>query len=303
MRIVFAGSPAVAVPSLDRLAASHDVAAVATRAPSPVGRRRTLTPTPVGEAAERLGLPVIEADRLDANATEAIMQHAPDLGVVVAYGGLIREPLLSAPTHGWINLHFSLLPAYRGAAPVQRALLDGARVTGVSIFRLVPELDAGPLYRRLEVPVPPRATAGDLLDDLAVVGARLIADVVDDIEAGRHEPVPQTGTPTYAPKLALSDGALDVTLPAGQVLDRFRGATPEPGASIIVDGARVKVLGLERSAADPVPAGRITLAGREAVLGTATAPLALGSVQPAGKRPMPAADWLRGRGGSAEAER
>ncbi|QCR19303.1 methionyl-tRNA formyltransferase [Agrococcus sp. SGAir0287] len=297
MRIVFAGSPAAAVPSLEALARRHEVALVVTRGASPQGRRRVVTPTPVAAAAERLGLTVLEADRLDAAAAEAIAGVGAELGVVVAYGGLVREPLLSTPAHGWINLHFSLLPAYRGAAPVQRALMAGEDETGVSVFRLVPELDAGPIVRMVASPVPPLATAGELLETLAASGADVLVDAVDAIEVGTATFEPQVGEPSFAPKLALADGLLRLDEPAPAVLDRFRGVTPEPGAHVLLGGERVKVLALTRSAADPLPAGTARLVGKDAVLGTATAALALGEVQPAGRQAMRAADWLRGRGG------
>ncbi|MFC7430313.1 MULTISPECIES: methionyl-tRNA formyltransferase [unclassified Agrococcus] len=297
MRIVFAGSPEAAVPSLEALARRHEVALVVTRAASPQGRRRVVTPTPVAAAAERLGLPVLEANRLDAAATERIAEVGASLAVVVAYGGLVREPLLSMPEHGWINLHFSVLPAYRGAAPVQRALVDGVHETGVSVFRLVPELDAGPLLAVVPSPVPPLATAGDLLAQLAASGAEVLVDAVDAIEAGTATLTEQVGEPSFAPKLELADGRLRLDEPAPRILDRFRGVTPEPGAHVLLGGERVKVLGLARSGAEPLPAGTARLVGRDALLGTGTSALALGEVQPAGRKPMAAADWLRGRGG------
>ncbi|UOW00509.1 methionyl-tRNA formyltransferase [Agrococcus sp. SCSIO52902] len=302
MRIVFAGSPAAAVPSLEALARAHEVAAVVTRAASPQGRRRVLTPTPVAARAAELGLPVIEADRLDAAATTAIEALGAELGVIVAYGGLVREPLLSAPAHGWINLHFSLLPDYRGAAPVQRALIDGRGVTGVSVFRLVEALDAGPVVRMREAGIPEGATAGALLEQLAELGAHELVEAVDAIEAGTAVFEEQTGAPSFAPKLTLADGALDLAATAPAVLARWRGVTPEPGAHAVVDGERVKLLALARSGAEPMPPGRAVLAGRAAIVGTGSAPLELREVQPAGRRPMPGADWLRGRGGSADFE-
>ncbi|MEV7527442.1 methionyl-tRNA formyltransferase [Agrococcus sediminis] len=302
MRIVFAGSPAAAVPSLEALARAHEVVAVVTRAASPQGRRRVLTPTPVAARAAELGLPVIEADRLDAAATTAIEALGAELGVIVAYGGLVREPLLSAPAHGWINLHFSLLPDYRGAAPVQRALIDGRGVTGVSVFRLVEALDAGPVVRMREAGIPEGATAGALLEQLAELGAHELVEAVDAIEAGTAVFEEQTGAPSFAPKLTLADGALDLAATAPAVLARWRGVTPEPGAHAVVDGERVKLLALARSGAEPVPPGRAVLAGRAAIVGTGSAPLELREVQPAGRRPMPGADWLRGRGGSADFE-
>lgn len=160
MRLVFAGTPAAAVPTLRRLAASHDIAAVVTRPDAPLGRRRVLTASPVAQAAEELGLPIIKAARLDDAVTAEITALEVDLGVIVAYGGLVREPLLSAPSAGWINLHFSLLPAWRGAAPVQRALIAGDAVLGASVFQLVAELDAGDVFATHAVDVPETATAG-----------------------------------------------------------------------------------------------------------------------------------------------
>jgi methionyl-tRNA formyltransferase len=295
MRIVFAGTPNAAVPTLHALAAGkHDVVAVVTRPDAPLGRKRVLTPSPVAQAAEQLGLPVLKTARLDEDATETILAARPDLGVIVAYGALVREPLLSAPTHGWVNLHFSLLPAWRGAAPVQRAVIAGDELTGAAVFRLVPELDAGDVYDRFERAIGPDETAGELMDALAVDGAALVARVVDAISDGTAVAVPQQGTPTLAPKLGIEDARLDLTQDARAVHARLRGVTPEPGAFITVDGARVKVLAAARSAAEPLAPGALRLSGAHAYLGTATSPLELISVQPAGKRPMAAADWLRG---------
>ncbi|MBN9186255.1 MAG: methionyl-tRNA formyltransferase [Microbacterium sp.] len=296
MRLVFAGTPVPAVPSLRRLAASaHDVAAVVTRPDAPLGRKRVLTPSPVAVAAEELGIPTIRAARLDAAASDRIAALQPDLGVIVAYGGLVREPLLSAPRYGWINLHFSLLPAWRGAAPVQHALIAGETTTGATVFRLVPELDAGDVFDQLTYPVPPGATAGDVLDALAHRGAYLVEGVVDAIEAGIAVAHPQSGAPTFAPKLSAEDGLLHWDEPADRILSRFRGTTPEPGAFTTVDGARVKIL--EAAPADDdiaLAAGHIAAAGGAILVGTASLPVALGRVQPAGKGPMDASDWWRG---------
>ncbi len=304
MRIVFAGTPAPAVPSLRALAASaHEVVGVVTRADAPIGRKRVLTPSPVAQAAGELGLPIIKADRLDAAATEEITALGADLGVIVAYGGLVREPLLSTPTHGWINLHFSLLPRWRGAAPVQRALIAGDRTTGAAVFQLVPQLDAGDVYAQLLYDIPRGATAGEVLDALAERGAALIAGVVDDIASGGAHALPQTGEPTLAPKLTLADGALDLEDPADAVLDRYRGTTPEPGAHVVVDGQRLKVLAALRGPDEPLDAGAFAAVGRDILLGTGEGTLLVKTVQPAGKGPMAAADWWRGlRGGSPRAE-
>ncbi|MCZ4066260.1 methionyl-tRNA formyltransferase [Microbacterium sp. H37-C3] len=304
MRIVFAGTPEPALPSLRRLAASrHEVVGVVTRRDAPLGRKRVLTPSPVGALAVELGLPVLKTDRLDAAATETITSWGADLGVIVAYGGLVREPLLSAPRHGWINLHFSLLPAWRGAAPVQHSLIAGDRVSGVSVFQLVPELDAGDVFAQTRHPVDRGATAGRLLAELADLGADTVSDVVDAIADGTATAVAQTGEPTLAPKLTLADGLLDFALPADTVLDRFRGTTPEPGAHTTVAGQRLKVLSARRGPDAAALAPReIRLVGKEVLVGTADGTISLLSVQPAGRGAMPAPDWWRGlRADSLEA--
>lgn len=297
MRLVFAGTPSAAVPSLQRLAAStHDIAAVLTRRDALVGRKRVLTPSPVATTAEDLGLEVIRTDRLDAAATQAIEDHTPDLGVIVAYGGLVREPLLSLPPYGWINLHFSLLPRWRGAAPVQHSLIAGDPVTGASVFQLAAELDAGDVFAERSLPVPAGATAGDLLDTLAGVGAELLLEVVDDIAAGTALARPQVGEPTLAPKLSDDDGRVRWTDGAGAVLSRIRGTTPEPGAHTTIDGARLKLLAVAEAPADAPALGPGVLAGSGQVVlvGTGTRPIALEMIQPAGKGAMRAADWWRG---------
>jgi len=295
MRIVFAGTPEPAVPSLRAIAASgHELVGVVTRTDAPLGRKRVLTPSPVAAAAEGLGVPIIKADRLDAEATAAVAALAPDLGVIVAYGGLVREPLLSTPAHGWINLHFSLLPRWRGAAPVQHALIAGDRVTGASVFQLVPALDAGDVFAEQRSDVPRGATAGEVLASLAASGAGLLVDVVDAIADGTARATPQTGEPTYAAKLSLADGALDLRQGADAVLDRFRGTTPEPGAHVVIDGQRLKILAALRGPDAEVEPGRFALSGRDVIVGTGDGTVLLKTVQPAGKSAMNAADWWRG---------
>ena len=307
LRLVFAGTPAVAVPSLDRLAASgHDLVGVVTRQPAPLGRKRVLTASPVAQAATALDAPLIEANRLDADATARIAALEPDLGVIVAYGGLVREPLLSTPVHGWINLHFSLLPAWRGAAPVQHSLIAGDTVAGASVFQLVPELDAGDVYAELRHPLQGDETAGELLATLADSGAALLADVVDAIAGGTARAVPQSGAPSLAPKLSIDDARLDWSLPAKEVHARYRGVTPEPGAWTTIDEQRVKLLDLGAPAVDEMPAlapGELVLATRRVLIGTGTTPLELRRVQPAGKAAMDAGDWWRGSGRSTAVAR
>lgn len=295
--LVFAGSPGAAVPSLQALSASHhEIAAVVTREDSPQGRRRQLTPTAVAAAADELGLPTIKANRLAGQATEAITALRPDLGVIVAYGGLVREPLLSAPRLGWINLHFSLLPRWRGAAPVQRAIMAGDEITGASVFQLVPELDAGAVFGSLTQAIGARETAGHLLDSLSFSGAELLVRVVDAIADGTARAEPQVGDVTPAPKLELADAHLDFAEHATTVANLLRGVTPEPGAFTTIDETRVKILEAAIARDEPrLEPGRLELRGGRLLVGTSTDPLEILTVHPAGKKPMAATDWWRGR--------
>lgn len=299
MRLVFAGTPAAAVPTLRRLATVHDIVAVVTRPDAPLGRKKVLTPSPVAQAAAELGIPVIPAARLDDEATTRIAALEPELGVIVAYGGLVREPLLSTPRHGWINLHFSLLPQWRGAAPVQRALIAGDSRLGASVFQLVAELDAGDVFASRVVDVPSGATADVALETLALDGAELTTEVVAGIADGTAHASPQEGEPTFAGKLSLPDGLLDWTRPVEEVFARFRGVTPEPGAHTTIDGQRVKILQASPAVDAPDLEPGVIDATKTAVLfGTASSPLAVTRVQPAGKGAMNAADWWRGQRGA-----
>lgn len=301
LRIVFAGTPDVAVPSLRALhAAGASIVGVVTRLDAPQGRKRVLTPSPVAQAADELGLPTIKANRLGDDETARIAALEPDLGVVVAYGGLLREPLLATPAHGWINLHFSLLPRWRGAAPVQHALIAGDRTTGSSVFRLVRELDAGDVLSEREVELGPDDTAGEVLGRLAISGAQQLVDDVASIAEGRAEARPQEGEPTYAHKLTIDDARLDWQRPAAEILARYRGVTPEPGAHTTLEGARFKIHRARAAQGQAAIApGRVVAEGRDVLVGTATDPIVLERVQPVGKPPMNAADWLRGVRGEA----
>ena len=295
LRLVFAGSPEAAVPSLEAvLASGHEVVGVLTREDSPLGRKRVLTPTPVAQIAERAGVPVWKSNR-PSSVTDRVAQAQPDLGVIVAYGGLLREPLLSTPRLGWINLHFSLLPRWRGAAPVQHAILAGDDVTGATVFRLVEELDAGDIYGRLTTTIGPRETAGELLGKLATSGAELLVRVLDALATGEARPEAQAGDVTLAPKLSLADGRIDWTEPAPRVLNRIRAMTPEPGAHTQVGGARFKIhAAAPAGSAAALQPGRIVAVDGRVLAGTGSDPVELLSVQPAGKTPMRAADWWRG---------
>ncbi|MFJ4219239.1 methionyl-tRNA formyltransferase [Curtobacterium luteum] len=303
MRLVVAGSPAAAVPTLRRLAASdHEVAAVLTRPATPQGRKRVLTPTPVAQVAAELGLPVIEASRVDETVTAQIAALEPDLGVIVAYGALLRRPALEAPRLGWVNLHFSDLPAYRGAAPVQRAVMAGDTETAATVFQLVEALDAGPVYASEPFTIDPDATSGDVLAAMAVTGAEVVARVVDDIAAGTAVATEQTGDVTLAPKPTVDDAHVRFDEPAVIVHARIRGVTPEPGAFALLGETRVKLLrsslrpgGTPSSAPDLAP-GALGLVDGQLLVGTADVPLVLTEVQPAGKKAMDAAAWARGLG-------
>ncbi|MEY9953415.1 methionyl-tRNA formyltransferase [Leifsonia sp. EB34] len=299
MRLVFAGTPAVAVPSLNALAERFDIAAVITREDAPLGRKRVLTPSPVADAAAALDLPVIKANRLDEDVTRQVAALDADLGVIVAYGGLVREPLLSTPRLGWVNLHFSLLPRWRGAAPVQRAVMAGDTETGAAVFQLVPGLDAGDVFAELRVPIPADATAGELLDSLSYDGALLLVDTVAALEDGTAEAVPQSGEPVLAPKLTIDDARLDLTQPVEEVYARLRGVTPEPGAWVLLDGERFKIHAARPAPGLSLPIGEVAATEGRIEVGTGTTPLELLTVQPAGKRAMDAADWWRGAGGEA----
>ncbi|HSP52445.1 MAG TPA: methionyl-tRNA formyltransferase [Cryobacterium sp.] len=296
MKLVFAGTPQAAVPSLVALAQSrHDLAAVITRADAPLGRKRVLTPSPLAVAAAERGLRLLKTNRLDEAATAEIAALQPDLGVIVAYGGLVREPLLSVPRLGWINLHFSLLPRWRGAAPVQHALIAGDEQTGAAVFQLVPELDAGAVFAQSTQAIGDDDTAGSLLRELSDSGAHLLLQVIDALETGGIQATPQSGPVTLAPKLTLADARIDWSGSAVSVRDRVRGVTPEPGAFTVIGDARLKLQGVALTqGAEPQRAGLIREIDKKVLIGTGTEPLELVTVQPAGKTQMKAIDWWRG---------
>jgi len=304
MRLVFAGTPEAAVPALDLLLASkHEVAAVLTRPDAPAGRGRHVESSPVARRAAEAGVEVLTPARVrDPQFLDRLSQLAPDCVPLVAYGALIPQAALDVPPHGWVNLHFSVLPAWRGAAPVQHAILHGDDVTGATTFRLVAELDAGPVFGVLTEPVKPTDTSGDLLDRLAHSGAHLLLATLDGIESGTLEAVPQPSEGvSFAPKITPADARVDWKLPA-HVVDRLiRACTPEPGAWTEHDGVRLKLgplsPGERGTAPETVPdlAPGEVLAGRHDVfVGTGSRPVRLGYVQAPGKRRMMASDWARG---------
>lgn len=309
MRLVFAGTPGPAVVTLEALLASrHEVAAVITRPDAPAGRGRHTEPSPVAQAAEAAGVEVLKPAKVrDPEFLDRLRAIGPDCCPVTAYGALLPQVALDIPAHGWVNLHFSVLPAWRGAAPVQHALLHGDDVTGATTFAIVKELDAGPVYGVLTEPVGSRDTAGDLLARLAVSGARLLVDTLDGIESGQVQAVPQPEEGvSYAPKINPEDARVDWGLPAVAIDRLIRACTPEPGAWTEFDGARIKLgpvelvtaelatPGFAPAGAPHLAPGELLISRRSVLAGTATEPVKLGMVQPPGKRPMPAADWGRG---------
>jgi methionyl-tRNA formyltransferase len=296
VRVVFAGTPEVAVPALDALLASrHQVIAVCTRPDAPSGRGKRLTASPVAERAAAAGLEILKPNRpRDPEFVARLAELAPDCCPVVAYGALLPQSVLDIPPQGWVNLHFSLLPAWRGAAPVQRAILAGDQVTGATTFRIVLELDAGPTFASITEPIRPDDTSGELLDRLSVRGADLLVQTLDGIEDGSLTAVPQPDGPTtYATKLDVSDAQLSWTEPA-DVVDRvIRGCAPAPGAWTTFRGERFKI-NSARVAASHLPPGVLEVTKSAVRVGTATRALELGQVQAQGKKPMAAADWARG---------
>ncbi|MDQ4086371.1 MAG: methionyl-tRNA formyltransferase [Actinomycetota bacterium] len=298
MRVVFAGTPEAALPSLQRiLASTHEVVAVVTRPDARTGRGRRLTPSPVADLAADKGIEVLKpASPRDPDFLERLRALDPVCAPVVAYGGLLPRQALDIPEHGWVNLHFSLLPAWRGAAPVQHALLHGDEVTGATTFSLVPELDAGPVYGVLTEQVRHDDTAGTLLDRLAVHGAELLVATLDGIEDGSLQPRPQPADGvSLAPKVTVDDARVRWTEPGRAVDRRVRACTPAPGAWTTFRGERLK-LGPVRLAPDKTSLrpGEVTAGREEVLVGAADHAVVLGEVRPQGRKAMPAADWARG---------
>ncbi|CCQ46556.1 methionyl-tRNA formyltransferase [Pseudarthrobacter siccitolerans] len=296
MRVLFAGTPAVAVPSLNALVeAGFDVVAVLTRPDAPIGRKRVLTPSPVAARAAELGIEVIHASRIKDETVARIAAASPDVAAIVAYGGLVPPAALGIPRHGWINLHFSLLPAWRGAAPVQRAVMAGDDITGAVTFQLEEGLDTGPVFGTLTETVGPDDTAGELLERLSHSGAVLLAQTLSAIDAGKAAAVPQTGEVSLAPKLTLDDGRLDWKYPALAIGRQARGVTPEPGAWTVLAGQRVKLEPVRlRPDVSQLAPGVVSVDGKSVLVGTGSHAVELTRVQPAGKKMMAAADWARG---------
>lgn len=298
MRVVFAGTPEVAVPSLEAIAASdHELVGVVTRPDAPAGRGRRLVASPVAQRAEELGVPVLKPEHpRDPEFQEALRALRPDCCPVVAYGALLPQSALDIPEHGWVNLHFSCLPAWRGAAPVQHSIWAGDEVTGATTFRIVKAMDAGPVFGVMTERIRPTDTAGDLLGRLAEGGAGLLVTTLDHIAEGTIEARPQQEDGvSMAPKILVEDARVDWTEPAVAVDRRVRACTPGPGAWTLLDGERFKV-GPVTPVLDcpPLAPGELVVTKNAVLVGTGTVPVRLGEVKPFGKKQMGAADWARG---------
>ena len=299
MRLLFAGTPEVAVPSLEALLQSaHEVVAVLTRPPAGSGRGRAPAPSPVHRAAEAAGVEVLTpATPSDAGFLDRLTALAPDCCPIVAYGGLVPPAALAVPPAGWVNLHFSLLPAWRGAAPVQRAVWAGDDLTGATTFRLDAGLDTGPVLGTVTEEIGPTDTSGDLLGRLARSGAHLLVRTLDGIADGRVVAVPQPlDDVSYAPKVTVAEARVDWRHPALAVERQIRACTPAPGAWTTFRGDRVRLLPAGHAAATdpPLAPGELRVARGEVLVGTGSSPLRLGQVQPSGRRAMAADAWLRG---------
>lgn len=306
MRLVFAGTPETAVPALEALLASpHEVVAVLTRPDARAGRGRTLHPSPVKELAVERGIEVLTpASPRDPEFQARLREIAPDACPVVAYGALLPREVLDIPTHGWINLHFSVLPAWRGAAPVQRAIMAGDDATGATTFVIEEGLDTGPVLGLMTETIRPDDTSGRLLDRLAHAGSGLLVATMDGLESGDLHPVPQpTEGVSHAAKLTTADAEISWKTPAYAVNRHVRGCTPAPGAWTIFRGERLGVGPVAAAASDalanrenaePLAPGEIHATKKAVHVGTGAGVVTLGEVRPQGKKPMAAADWARG---------
>ena len=299
MKLVFAGTPEVAVPALDALIASgrHEVAAVVTRPDAQAGRGRRMVASPVTERAEEAGIEVLKPARpRDPEFLERLREIAPDCCPVVAYGALLPRVALDIPAHGWVNPHFSLLPAWRGAAPVQHAIMAGDEITGASTFLIEEGLDSGPVYGTVTEEIRHTDTSGDLLTRLAFAGAGLLAATMDGIADGTLKAVPQPADGiTLAPKVNVEGAHIDWAAPSLRVDRLVRGCTPAPGAWTTFRGERLKLIQVQPvPGRDDLAPGALSVGKNNVYVGTGSYAVELLWVQAQGKKPMRAADWARG---------
>ena len=298
MRIIFGGTPSPARETLKRLVDSHhDVVGVLSRRDARRGRGKSLTPSPVAAYAEELGIPVLKPETLKGNdeAASWIRGLRPDCIPVVAYGMLIPPELLEVAPHGWVNVHYSLLPAWRGAAPVQASIAHGDETVGVSVFRIDEGLDTGPILDTFETPADPEETADQLLERLTHAGADLLVSVLDRLEAGDISVSPQIGEPTFAPKISVESARIDWAQPAELIDRHIRAVTPNPGAWTLWNDTRIKLGPVKQSSSDlQLSPGEVAVGSKEVHVGTGTQPVLLSTLQAPGKKMMNAVDWARG---------
>jgi methionyl-tRNA formyltransferase len=300
VRLVFAGTPEPALPALRRLLDSprHEVVAVLTRPDAASGRRGKPEPSPVAREALDRGLPLLRPARPNsAEFVAELAEFAPECCPVVAYGALLRDGLLAVPPRGWVNLHFSLLPAWRGAAPVQAAVAAGDAITGATTFQIEPSLDSGPVYGVVTETIQPSDTSGDLLERLAISGAALLSATLDGIGDGTLTPRPQPADGvSIAPKITVEEARVRWDLPAPVVERRIRAVTPNPGAWTMIADLRIKLgpVQIDADAPESLPPGVIHVDRKSVRIGTGSEPVRLGQIQPPGKKLMNAVDWARG---------
>ena len=297
MRLVFAGTPEPAVASLRQLIDSqHEVVAVLTRPDAKKGRGRSLHPSPVKELAAEHGIEVLTPETLKDNEEirQRLRELAPDCIPVVAYGNLIPADLLDIAPHGWVNLHFSLLPQWRGAAPVQHAILNGDEITGATVFRIDEGLDTGDVIHTLRTSVEPGETSGELLDRLAEAGAATLVEAMDQLASGSATLTPQPTEGTYAGKITPEMARVDWTQPAETIDRAVRAFSPAPGAWTTLGGDRVKLERVEAQETSELAPGEVRASKKQVLVGTGSVDVALTRIQPPGKKMMNAADWARG---------
>ena len=294
MRIVFAGTPDTALATLERLHTDHEIIAVITRPDAPRGRKREMTQSEIADRATQLGLRVIKISTFTDEVISQLRAYKPDLGIVVAFGALIPQRVLDLPRLGWINLHFSKLPEWRGASPLQRDIISGAKSAHLTVFELVAQLDAGDILGVCDTQLGAHETSGVALRRLALEGADLVYNIVTQLEAGGIVATPQRGPATYAPKLSTSEAQLSSRSPIETAYNLYRGVTPEPGAWVASASGRLKIIDCAPTRDLFVHTGRVSMDKNLVALGFADGALALSRVQPAGKQVMSAREWVRG---------
>jgi methionyl-tRNA formyltransferase len=297
MRIVFAGTPLNAAYTLETLISKgFDVVGVLTREDALVGRKKVLTETPVATVASRHGLEIIKANSVSSQVLTWLNGRHAEIGVIVAYGSILKKTALEAPAKGWINLHYSLLPEYPGAAPVQHAIMDGAASTGVTVFRLDEGVDSGPILAASQVEIQQHVTAGELLSELTSVGADLLVSTLNDLDAliANQKLQSRSEKAKMASKLNRSDAKVDFSLSADQVHNFVRAMNPEPVAWFEFGNLSIRVLKTAVAASSQLSIGEFELSPDGLLVGCSAGSVELVVVQPAGKNEMPGADWFRG---------